>query len=199
MEKNKFDILRELLKSDRSYRRFDENHKIDRKTLLKLIELTRYCASGRNLQPMKYYVVNEEEACGKIFPLLKWAGYLTDWDGPEKGERPTAYIIQCLDTSLTKNYLCDDGLQLQAITLGATAEGLGCCIIKSFNVIKLKEILGLQDSLEPLYVVAIGKPIEKIVIEDIVSQNEINIKYYRTSDGIHHVPKRLLEDLIINK
>ena len=198
MEKNKFEILKHLLIADRSYRRFDEKHKIERDSLLKLIELTRYCASGRNLQPMKYYIVDDVETCDKIFPLLKWAGYLTDWDGPEPGERPVAYIIQCLDTSLTKNYLCDDGIQLQAITLGAVAEGLGCCIIKSFNLVKLKEILGIEDNLEPLYVVAVGKPIEKVVIEDMDSQNKTDIKYYRTSDKVHHVPKRNLHELILN-
>ena len=198
MEKNKFELLKELLIADRSYRRFDENHRIDRECLVKLVELTRYCASGRNLQPLKYYIANEKEICDKIFPLLKWAGYLTDWDGPDKGERPTAYLIQCLDTSLTKNYLCDDGIQLQAMTLGAVAEGLGCCIIKSFNVVELKEILGLGNSFEPLYVIAIGKPVEKVVIEDLNVNDGKDIKYYRSVDGTHHVPKRNLNDLIIN-
>ena len=198
MEKNKFKFLEELLKSDRSYRRFDGNHRIERETLLKLVALTRYCASGRNLQPLKYYIANENDICDKIFPLLKWAGYMTDWDGPEKGERPTAYLIQCLDTSITKNYLCDDGIQLQAITLGAVAEDLGCCIIKSFNLVKLKEILGLGDSFEPLYVIAIGKPVEKVVLEDLNPGDVNDIKYYRTPDGIHHVPKRTLDDLVIN-
>lgn len=196
---NKFEILTELLKKDRSYRRFDESYKIDFDTLKKLVGLTRYCASGRNLQPLKYYIVNKEEKCDQIFPLLKWAGYLTDWDGPEKGERPVAYLVQCLDTELTKNYLCDDGLQLQAITLGAIAEGLGCCIIKSFNVLKLKEVLSLSDNLSPLYVLAIGKPVEEVVIEETEDDNDASIKYYRTTDGIHHVPKRPLGSLIINK
>lgn len=199
MEKNNFEILKELLKRDRSYRRFDENKRIDKEILLKLVNLTRYCASGRNLQPMKYHIIHDTEICDQIFPLLKWAGYLSDWDGPEKGERPSAYLIQCLDTSLTKNYLCDDGIQLQAITLGAVAEGLGCCIIKSFNLLKLKELLELPEYLEPLYVVAVGRPIEKVKIEDMQSGVEADIKYYRTSDGVHHVPKRTLADLIINK
>lgn len=196
---DKFKILSELLKEDRSYRRFDESIKIDRDTLIKLIALTRNCASGRNLQPLKYYIVNENALCDKIFPLLKWAGYLTDWDGPEEGERPTAYLIQCLDTSLTKNYLCDDGIQLQTITLGATALGLGCCIIKSFNGIRLKEILGVSNNFELLYVIAIGKPVERVEIEGIKGDSLDNIKYYRTADRIHHVPKRPVEELIINK
>ena len=194
---SKFDFIKELLKKDRSYRRFDESFRIDKETLNELVGLTRYCSSGRNLQPLKYYVVNDEEICDQIFPLLKWAGYLTDWNGPERGERPTAYLIQCLDTELTKNYLCDDGLQIQAITLGATALNLGCCIIKSFNVIKLKEILGLAENLEPLYVLAIGKPVEEVEIVTIKENGEI--KYYRTPDRVHHVPKRSLKELLINK
>ena len=197
MERNKFEILKHLLIADRSYRRFDEKHRIERDSLLKLIELTRYCASGRNLQPMKYYIVDDVETCDKIFPLLKWAGYLTDWDGPEQGERPVAYIIQCLDTSLTKNYLCDDGIQLQAITLGAVAEGLGCCIIKSFNLPLLKEKLHIEDRYEPLYVLALGYPLEEVVLEDLVGSDNRKVEYYRTPDAIHHVPKRTLEDLLI--
>lgn len=195
---NKFEILEGLMKKDRSYRRFDESYKVDRETLKKIVGLTRYCASGRNLQPLKYCIENEEGKREKIFPLLKWAGYLSDWDGPEEGERPSAYIIQCLDTALTKNYLCDDGLQLQAITLGATSLGLGCCIIKSFNSVTLKEILHLPANLEPLYVLAIGKPVEEVVIENKQSDDPENIKYYRTAEGIHHVPKRDLDELLIN-
>lgn len=197
--KNDFDILSQLLKKDRSYRRFDESYKIASNILKELVGLTRYCASGMNLQPLKYFIANDEEKCELIFPLLKWAGYLPDWEGPEKGERPTAYLVQCLDTNLTKNYLCDDGIQLLAITLGATAVGLGCCIIKSFNAVKLRECLGLADNLEPLYVVAMGQTTEKVVIEDLNKEHENNIKYYRTSDRIHHVPKRSLEELLINK
>ncbi|MCH5229482.1 MAG: nitroreductase family protein [Muribaculaceae bacterium] len=191
-------MLKSLLKADRSYRRFDETYIVARETLIQMIELTRYCASGRNIQPMKYFIVNDKETCNLIFPLLKWAGYLLDWDGPVKGERPTSYIIQYLDTSITKNYLCDDGLHLQTITLGAVAQGLGCCIIKSFDINKLKEILNLKDNLEPLYIIAVGKPIEKVIIEDLDSKEIDKIKYYRSADGTHHVPKRKLEELIIS-
>lgn len=195
---NKFELLYDLLKKDRSYRRFDETFKIEKSTLENLIGLTRFCASGRNLQPLKYYLVNDPEKCETIFPLLKWAGYLTDWDGPVKGERPTAYIIQCLDTNLTKNYLCDDGIQLQTITLGAVSLGLGCCIIKSFNAIQLRDEVKLPEHLEPLYIIAVGKPVEKVVIENMRKGEEDKIIYYRTPDGIHHVPKRALEELLIN-
>lgn len=165
-----FVILERLLLHDRSIRRFDEEKEIPTESLKKIVGLCRFCASGRNLQPLKYCIVNKRETCKKIFPLLKWAGYLKDWDGPVKGERPSAYFIQCIDLAVTKSCLCDDGIQLQAITLGATSVGLGCCIIKSFNPTKLKEILNLPENLEPLYVVAIGYPKEQVKIENLKSK-----------------------------
>ena len=189
-----YDQLKELLKRDRSVRRFMEDKRIETITLERLVELTRFCGSGRNLQPLRYKLVAEEALCEAVFPLLAWAGYLPDWDGPEPGERPSAYIVQCLDTQLTKNCLCDDGLQLQAITLGATTMGLGGCIIKSFNAGKLREVLGIPDWAEIRYVYALGYPLESVVIED----SDTEIKYYRTPDGTHHVPKRSLRSLLLD-
>ncbi|MBD5232635.1 MAG: nitroreductase family protein [Bacteroidales bacterium] len=190
-----FDKLRQLLIADRSVRRFRQQP-IGRETLHSLVELTRYCASGRNLQPLRYRIVSDPEQCSDIFPYTKWAGYLTDWDGPALEERPVAYLVQCLDTALTTNCLCDDGLQLQAITLGATALGLGACIIKSFNAERICSILSLPEHLRPLYVVALGYPAEKIELEDMAADGDF--RYYRTPNQIHHVPKRKLSQLIIS-
>lgn len=193
MENQAFEMLSRLLKSDRSVRRFKEDETVTADTLSTLVNLTRYCGSGRNLQPLRYRLVTDTAEKEAIFPKLAWAGYLTDWDGPEPGERPAAYLVQCLDTSLSQNCLCDDGLQLQAITLGATAMGLGCCIIKAFNTTCVAEALALAPHLQPRYVLALGYPAEKVEIEDMTD----DYKYYRTADGIHHVPKRTLEELIV--
>jgi nitroreductase len=190
-----FKELKELLLKDRSIRRFDASQSIDIDTLRNLVDLTRYCASGRNLQPLRYHIVVKEAECQLVYPLLAWAGYLSDWDGPEQSERPVAYLVQCLDTDLTNNCLCDDGLQIQAITLGAAALGIGACIIKSFNAPKLQNVLSLPCNMQPRYVIAMGYPVEKVVIESMSSPE--SIEYYRTPDGVHHVPKRSLDELII--
>ena len=196
---DKFNELKMLLMKDRSYRRFNESERIDNETLKEIVELSRYCASGRNLQPLKYILISEQSVCDEIFPLLKWAGYLPEWEGPEPGERPSAYIVQLLDTDITSNPLCDEGLQIQAITLGAVACGYGACIIKSFNSARLREILKIDSNLQPSYVIAMGKPLEEVVIEELKDNSTDSIKYYRTPDRVHHVPKRSLKDLVIKQ
>lgn len=199
MKNQKFEELRELLKADRCVRRFDSSRLIAYETLSSLVELTRYCASGRNAQPLRYIIVNTPEGCDGIFPLLKWAGYYSDWDGPNPEERPVAYLIQCLDTDFGPNCLCDDGLQLQAITLGATALGISGCIIKAFNAPALSELLKIDTRYAPRYVLALGFPAEKVIIETMPATDNADFKYYRTPDGVHHVPKRPLASLIIGQ
>ncbi len=192
-----FDKLRELLIADRTVRKFDNSRRVTTQDLEKLVELARYCPSGRNAQPLRYALVTDEEKCAAIYPHLKWAGYYTDWDGPEPSERPVAYLIQCLDTTITKNPLCDPGLQLEAISLGMTSLGLGGCIIKSFNKLEIARVLDLDERYDIEYVLAIGYPAETVRLEDMDGTPEANYKYYRTPDGIHHVPKRPLAELII--
>lgn len=193
-----FESLRRLMISNRTVRRFDEKREISIEELERLVELVRYCPSGRNAQPLRYVLVNDEKEREKVFPLLKWAGYFTDWDGPEKGERPSAYLIQCLDTHFGANCLCDDGLQLEAITLAMHTLGLGGCIIKAFNVPGLSEALDIDNRYAPRYVLALGYPAEQVRLEEMDGSNDADFKYYRTPDGEHHVPKRPLSELILH-
>lgn len=192
-----FEILKNLLQHDRSCRRFKNEIKISCDILEQLIDLTRFCASGRNIQPLKYRIVNTDEENALVYPLLQWAGYLTDWDGPIGEERPAAYLIQCIDTDIAKDCLCDDGLQLQTITLGCTALNYGTCIIKAFNAPELQKVLNIPANLIPRYVLAIGVPNEKQVIVPMDSSLPESYKYYRDADSVHYVPKRPLDELII--
>lgn len=55
--------------------------------------------------------------------------------------------------------------------------------------------LGIADRYEILLVLAIGKPGETVVLEDVGSSE--SIKYWRDSADVHHVPKRRLEEIIV--
>lgn len=187
-------MLTELLKKNRSYRRFFQEERIGTEELASWVANCRLCASGRNLQALKYVIVQSRESCEAVFPTLAWAGYLKDWNGPEEGERPAAYIIQILDRNLTENCLCDDGLQIQTVLLSAVESGFGGCIIKAFNNTALRRILQLPENLQINYVIALGRPKEKVVLEPM---RENDVRYWRTSDGLHHVPKRSLEEILL--
>ncbi len=186
-------MLSDLLKKNRSYRRFCESERIPQEQLEEWVGLTRFCASARNAQPLKYIPVCHKEECEEVFKTLAWAGYLTDWDGPEKGERPAAYLIQLLDTRILENCLCDDGIQIQTLLLAAVEKGYGGCVIKAFQNEKLRELLQLPDYMRINYVIALGKPCETVVIEEM---RENQFKYWRDAEQIHHVPKRGLGELI---
>ncbi len=190
-------MIEELVKKTRSYRRFYEEHRIDMDQLLKLIDLARLSASSANLQPLKYIPVNDPDICNNIiFPRLKWAGYLKDWDGPSPGERPSAYIIVLGDTTISRNFGCDHGISSQNILLGATEMGFGACIIGSVEREKVKNDLNIPGHLRILHVIALGKPKEKVVIEQVGPDGDI--RYWRDKNGVHHVPKRSLKEIVIN-
>ncbi len=86
-------MLKDLILKNRSYRRFEQDKSISRETLIELIDLARLSPSARNAQPLKYFISLDQETNDKIFPHLAWAGYLKEWNGPSKGEQPSAYII----------------------------------------------------------------------------------------------------------
>lgn len=188
-------MLKDLLVKNRSYRRFYQEARISEEELRGWIALTCWCASGRNAQPLKYAIVSEPESCAKVFPHLAWAGYLTDWNGPCEGERPAAYLIQLLDTRIVENCLCDDGIQAQTILLGATEKGYGGCMIKAFKNDALRQVLNLPDHLKIMYVIALGRPKETVVLEKMEGED---YKYWRDAEGIHHVPKREPESLVLS-
>jgi len=190
-------MLEDLVKKSRSYRRFFEDERISIDFLTYLISLTRFCPSAANLQPLKYILSTNREKNKLIFNTLSWAAYLKDWKGPKEGERPSAYIVMLGDKNIAKDFRYDAGICAQTIMLGATEKGFGGCILASINRDKLREDLDIPKDFEILLVLALGKPNETVVIEDMNDAKDI--KYWRDEKGIHHVPKRLLDDLILKR
>jgi nitroreductase len=188
-------MLGDLVRTNRSYRRFYQEIAVEEETLRGLIDLARLSASGANKQPLKYVLSYTPERNALIFPHLAWAGYLTDWDGPAEGERPSAYIIVLGDTGISQSSGIDHGIASQSILLGATELGLGGCIIASVQREALRTDLGIDPGYKILHVLALGRPKETVVIEPLGEDGDI--KYWRDSQGVHHVPKRALDEIIV--
>jgi nitroreductase len=186
--------LSELIPKNRSYRRFDENIRIDYETLEMLVGFARLSPSAANRQPLKYLIYNTPVDCKRIFPSINWAAYLKDWEGPEPGERPSGYIIVLGDKSISEGFGIDHGIASQSIMLGATEAGFGGCMIASIKKEMLRSELGIPDRFEILLILALGKPVENIIIEDI---KDGDVKYWRDGKSNHHVPKRPLDELIL--
>jgi nitroreductase len=187
-------MLKNLILKTRSYRRFDQSACISMDFLREMVEAARLSGSAKNLQPLRYMLFNDPAECTRIFPTLAWAGYMKDWPGPVEGERPTAYIIQLGDLDLTDDWWCDDGIAAQSMLLTAVEQGFGGCIIGSVQREKLRAILNIPDRYKIIQVFALGKPAEEVVIDEVSNGD---IKYWRDEQGVHHVPKRSLDDLII--
>ena len=187
--------LRELVRSARSIRRFEQDKPLSETFMLNLIDLARFAPSGGNLQPIKYTYSVDKKLNDKVFNTLSWAGYLADWDGPKQGEQPAGYIIVCLDKEI-KSETIDHGFSTQNILLGAAEQRVGACVIKSINKQQLCEILKLDKRYEILLVIALGYPAETVKMEEV---NNENIRYWRDRGDVFHVPKRALKELIISK
>ncbi|MBW1677897.1 MAG: nitroreductase family protein [Deltaproteobacteria bacterium] len=189
-------MLKELVSKNRSYRRFYQDVAIELDTLRELVDLARITASASNMQPLKYILSCDLEKNALIFQHLAWAGYINDWPGPPEGERPSAYVVILNDKDI-KSPLpdFDCGIAAQSILLGATEKGFGGCTIYSVQRESLQEALEIPTRYEIRLVLALGKPKETVKIEPLGPDGDI--KYWRDSEAVHHVPKRALDNIII--
>lgn len=189
-------MLGDLIRKNRSYRRFYENVGVSRETLLELIDLARLSPSGANRQALRFYLSCEPDLNEKVFPTLGWAAYFREWPGPEKGERPAAYLVLVQNQGLKMASTLDTGIAAQSILLGAVEIGLGGCMIGNIDKAGLQAALNIPADYEILLVIAIGKPKEEVVLDELEPDGDI--KYWRDARQVHHVPKRSLQELLMN-
>jgi nitroreductase len=187
-------MMQELVKKSRSCRRFKERVAIEPGALEGLVDLARLSPSAGNRQPLKYVLSWEPGKNGLIFPALGWAAYLKDWPGPVEGERPAAYILILGDSDVSETVLWDHSIAAQTIALGAAEAGLGACIIASIDKELLRKSLQIPGRYQILLVVALGHPAETIVLD---TMKEADFRYWRDASGVHHVPKRTLDEIIL--
>lgn len=188
-------LLESLIRLNRTYRRFDSSVRVERLQLQRWLDVVRQTASARNVQPLKYLLVTDPEQCNFIAERQHWAAMLPDWDGPTADERPTAWLLQLVDTDLAPAARFDEGIQLQTLGLLATEAGYGICIFSGRGKAEIARLFELPAHLSINALVGVGKPIDEVILED--ARNSDDVRYWRDEEGRHHVPKRPLSELIV--
>lgn len=182
--------LDSLLKRNRSYRGYDLSRVVTEEELLKLLEVVPWVGSGMNAQPLRFRLVCGSQAAA-VHPLVKLGAALPQEHLPHSGEEPSAYIVVC-SASSGRVVDIDLGIAAQSILLRAVEMGLGGIFILNFRADELRAALDLP--LEPIAVLGIGKPLERIFLVDAKPGDSLD--YYR-KDGVHFVPKLGVDDLVI--
>ena len=141
-----------------------------------------------NRQVLRFRPVLEPEL---ILPHITLGAALPDEHLPKPGTEPSAFLVVCSTVPEDKVMDIDLGFAAQSILLKATQMGLGGIFILTFRKEAVKEALSLP--LEPVAIIAIGKPAESVFL--LPSDGE-NLKYYR-KEGVHYVPKLTINHLII--
>ena len=186
-------MLIDLVKRARSYRRYDPTKPLSLETLASFVETARLTPSAGNLQKIRALAVTEKDDALRLTREVKWAGYLSDWDGPSDDEAPSAYLLLLspADTGVSQ---IDVGIFAETVLLAATEAGYGGCMILNFPRVELTERYRLGDRYRIELVISLGVPAEKVEIEEV---KDGNIRYRRDPDGVHRVPKRALADLFL--
>ena len=181
----------EKIRSRRTIRKYLQKA-VPEEVLLKCVDAARLSPSGANLQPLSYIIVNDQKLLKKVLSTLSWAGYLPDYQ-PREEEMPRAYIIILLDEEISRTPNHDAGIAAMSISMVAYDEGLGSCILGAVDREKLSEILEVPKCLAVVLVVALGYPAENPVVETV---KDGDIKYWLDENGVLHVPKRDLKDIV---
>jgi nitroreductase len=187
--------FKELVEAARTCRRFEEDKPLSVADLEWLVGCARLAPSGMNAQVLRYILVGKGETLDKLFPLSRWGGALKDWGGPHPGERPTAFIALLLPEKATELMCFDAGIAAQTVQLAATSKGWGCCIIKSFDHAGAAALLKIPAGMQIPLLLGLGVAREKRVIAPMPADG--SFKYWRDADGVHHVPKRDLKELVV--
>ena len=185
-------MFADLVKKARTYRRFNESDPIPAATLIDFVNLARVAPCGGNSQKLRYMIVNDPADRAALFPSLKWAGALKEWAGPAEGERPTGYILILSESNPGHNV----GIAAQTIQLAATEAGYGVCMMGAIQRDDIKATFHIPTAMNVHLVLAIGKPAETVLIEPMPTDG--STAYWRSPDGVHHVPKRALNDVLVN-
>lgn len=182
-----------LLRKNRSHRAFDTSYAVAMRQLETIVAVNPKLPSGRNAQTLRFKLLDAQGGGEDFCRFLRLGGYLPELHLPAAGTEPKAFIIVCSTEPESAIVDIDLGISLQSMALKAVEIGLNALIVRAFNRAEVKEAIGLP--LDPLAVLAVGKGTETIVLDEVPAGSDL--RYYRSEDGAHHVPKLRLGDILL--
>ena len=193
-------MLIDLIKANRSCRGYDRSRAVTEEELKAMVDCARLSATGGNFQPLKYYVTNDPEETAVLNGLVKLGAMLPELHLPFAGQEAPAYILICHDRNISQETafsMVDVGAAAQSIALAATEMGLNVCMAGAFSPEKVSEALGLAPNLQVKLILPVGKSAETFRLVELPEDG--STKYYRDENGVHCVPKRSLDEVLITK
>ena len=192
MNKRKSRIYKTII-SRRTIRRFKQKP-IAKSILRGLINAGRLAPSAANLQPLEFIIINNKDICAKIFPYLRWAGYIAPYGTPASDKRPVAYIAVLLNKAKArlKYAAYDAGAAIENMLLVAWEQGIGSCWMQAIDRRRIKEILDIPEDFRLDSIISLGYPDESPIVEEFRG----SIKYWKDKQGTLHVPKRSMRQII---
>lgn len=185
--------LSECIGTRRSIRIFKQTP-VERAVLREMVDAARLAPSLANLQPLRYRLITDSGMRDALHPYIHYAGYLPEFN-PAPEQCPTAFIAVFADTAVRSADACecDAGLCMMSMCLVARAHGLDTIILGAIERKKICERLCVPESLSLMYLVGVGEADQGAEVTPF----EGSVKYTMDDEGNIRVPKRLLEDILI--
>ena len=186
--------VKEAIMKRRTIRKFVQEKVSDDK-LVELIDCARVAAYGANMQPLKFRIITDSDERAQIFPMTKWAGYLSDGT-PKENERPTAYIAVLGDKEIKANasFEVEAGAAVTTMMLEAVEMGLSSCWLGAIERENIKNALKIPQNLDVVYLLALGYAAQE---SKVCEMSEGNVKYFLDDSNVINVPKRSLDEIIV--
>ena len=144
----------EAIRTRRSVRRYTDEP-VDPGVLRRLVEAACWAPTGGNAQAWRFVVVVAPERMSRLRMVA-----------PGMSGRPPAAIAVCIDRRVAEPSwgvetdqlaAMDAAMAAQNILLEARGDGLGTCVVASFNAAGLQRLLRLPAHVVPLLLVAVGR------------------------------------------
>jgi nitroreductase len=160
--------LMETIKRRRSVRSYQDKA-VEEDKLLRVLEAGSLAPSAKNMQDWKFIVVRDPAKRKRLAEAAKNQEFV--------GQAPVI-IVACgtsnyIMTCGQLTYPIDVAIAVDHMTLAAVEEGLGTCWIGAFYEEKVKEILGIPETIRVVALLPLGYPAGQTIATSRKSPSEI--------------------------